>query len=387
MKLKILILTLFAGLLSMQASTGTPPDKTTGEINRLIDELANETLRIKTYYAGQKNKIYQKISQIDQRLVKAKNPAEKIDLLLEKDRCQTTLKILADSERVNIQKIRYIKGLSIIKLLYEKVLGLDHHFSSLVTFNEINKISNPNNYPEFEKVKELIKEKSDKKKSLKLTNLLGQNMYTSTIDMFIGLFNADAKPEEKQKELESIQCILDFTLRMNNDLKTIYFETGFLQKTNQKMIDNIERLFKVYTKPVGYYTPLKECRNNDDWETIYDKLNAYLDKMDSLSQDTAKQVAYRRMIINLNFPIDRLLQFMNEYNSFIDQGVQYYQKFKIILNSYENERQCSNSLPPAYTKLKADIDVAIQKFNLAYRPVEINGTKMKEILYGINEYE
>ena len=119
MKLKILLLTLFAGLLNMQASTATPPDKTTGEINRLVDELANETYKVKTYYAGQKNKIYQKISQIDQQLKKAKSPAEKIDLLLEKDRCQTTLKALDNSERVNIQKIRYIKGLSIIKLLYE----------------------------------------------------------------------------------------------------------------------------------------------------------------------------------------------------------------------------------------------------------------------------
>ena len=109
--------------------------------------------------------------------------------------------------------------------------------------------------------------------------------------------------------------------------------------------------------------------------------------MEELQQDNSKVIAYQRMLINLNFPIDKLLQFINEYNSFIDQGVQYYQKFKIILNSYENERQCISSLPPAYTKLKSDIDVSIQKFNLAYRPVEINGSKMKELLYGINEYE
>jgi hypothetical protein len=34
-----------------------------------------------------------------------------------------------------------------------------------------------------------------------------------------------------------------------------------------------------------------------------------------------------------------------------------------------------------------DIKVAIYKFNVAYRPVEINGSKMKEILYGINEFQ
>ncbi len=383
MKPKIYLLALL--LWAMQTAVAAPPDK--DPINQKVDEMISAIRRVKATYQIRKQDIYKRLEQTRQALSKTTNLEEKVNLLIQKDALQQQLKALADSERSNIQKIRYIKGLSIIKLLYEKVLSLDHHFSSLVTFNEINKISNPNNYPEFEKVKELINEKTDKKDRLKLTNLLGQNMYTSTIDLFIGLFSADAKPEEKQAELENIQCILDFTLRMNNDLKTIYFETSFLQKTNQKIIEDIERLFVAYTKPVGYQTPLKQCRENDDWESIREKLDAYLDKMQTLQQDSSKVIAYQRMLINLNFPIDKLLQFINEYNSFIDQGVQYYQKFKIILNSYENERQCRSSLPPAYTKLKADIDVSIQKFNLAYRPVEINGSKMKELLYGINEYE
>ncbi len=383
MKPKIYLLALL--LWAIQTTMAAPPDK--DPINQSIDEMINAIRRVKATYMLRRQKLYQQLQQTRQALSKTTNLEEKVNLLIQKDALQQQLNELADSERSNIQKIRYIKGLSIIKLLYEKVLSLDHHFSSLVTFNEINKISNPNNYPKFEKVKELIKEKTDKKNRLKLTNLLGQNMYTATIDMFIGLFSADAKPEEKQAELENIQCILDFTLRMNNDLKTIYFETSFLQKTNQKMIGDIERLFVAYTKPVGYHTALKQCRENDDWEAIREKLDAYLDKMQTFQQDSSKVIAYQRMLINLNFPIDKLLQFINEYNSFIDQGVQYYQKFKIILNSYENERQCSSSLPPAYTKLKSDIDVSIQKFNLAYRPVEINGSKMKELLYGINEYE
>ena len=45
------------------------------------------------------------------------------------------------------------------------------------------------------------------------------------------------------------------------------------------------------------------------------------------------------------------------------------------------------NLPLEYKRLKSDIDIAIEKFNVAYRPVEINGTKMKEILYGINEFQ
>lgn len=38
-------------------------------------------------------------------------------------------------------------------------------------------------------------------------------------------------------------------------------------------------------------------------------------------------------------------------------------------------------------KLKNDIDVTIDKFNIAYKPVEVSGSKMKEILYVLNEFD
>lgn len=93
------------------------------------------------------------------------------------------------------------------------------------------------------------------------------------------------------------------------------------------------------------------------------------------------------MQINLEFPIDRLLQFITQYNTFIDQGTKFYEKFGIMLNSYENEQHCSSKLPIEYNALRESITVTIEKFNTTYKPVEINGSKMKEILYGINEYE
>lgn len=233
-------------------------------------------------------------------------------------------------------------------------------------------------------MKDLIKNKSNKKHNFNLTSVLGQNIYTSSIDMFIKLFNSDASPKEKESELKKIECIMDFTLRMNNDLNTIYFETAFLQKSNDKVMQDLERLFRDYTKPIKYVTPLKECRANDDWDVVKNKLDDYIEHLNSVSNNPAKVM---KMQVDLNFPIDRLLQFITQYNNFIDQGGKFYEKFKIILNSYENEQQCSSSLPIGYKKLKSDIDIAIEKFNTAYKPVEINGSKMKEILYGINEYE
>jgi hypothetical protein len=150
----------------------------------------------------------------------------------------------------------------------------------------------------------------------------------------------------------------------------------------KKIKGDIEVLFRDYTKPIEYNTALEQCRSTDDWEAVRKKLSDYLAKL-----NTAKGIEQNKMYINIEFPIDRLMQFITQYNSFIDQGAKFYEKFKIILNSYENQQQCDTKLPLEYKKLKSDIDVAIDKFNIAYKPVEINGSKMKEILYGINEYD
>ena len=129
----------------------------------------------------------------------------------QKDQLKTQLEDLKFENANDISKIRYIKGLQIIKILYEKVLGLDHHFASVRTFSEISKMANPNQYPEFEKVKNLVKEKKDKKQGYDLTAILGTNTIVSVINTFSNMMVSNLSKEEKEKELANIECILDFT--------------------------------------------------------------------------------------------------------------------------------------------------------------------------------
>ena len=350
--------------------------------NTIISELVVEINAINLRYEILINSKLKQIEVINNSILITYKTKKKVDLLIEKDQINSEIRQLVKDNSGDISKIRYIKGLQIIKILYEKVLSLDHHFASIRTFNEINKISNPNQYPEFEKLKNLVASKKDKKTGLDLTSILGTNTIVSVVQTFTNMLSSSLTKEEKEKELGNIECVLDFTLRMQNDLNTIYFETAFLQKSNEKMKSEIEVLFKDYTKPINYFTTLEQCRTNDDWENITLKMEEYLSKM-----KTTTGTQQYKMQVNLEFPIDRLLQFISLYNNFIDQGGKFYEKFKVILNSYENEKQCETKLPLEYKKLKADIDVAIDKFNIAYKPVEINGTKMKEILYGLNEFD
>jgi len=300
---------------------------------------------------------------------------QKLYWLLEKDKLKEERERLVLSELSDLSKIRYIKGLQIIKILYEKTLALDHHFASVSTFHEINKIANPNNYPEFKNIKETIGVKEDKKKGFNLTNILGNNIYASVAHSFISLFNNDSTSRaQKEESLKDVECILDFTLRMHNDLNTIYFETVFLQKSNENIIGELQQLFVDFTKPITYKTPLKECRDSDDWDSVRNHLDTYLEALNTTLADDSKRYKAHKMQINLEFPIDRLLQFITQYNAFIDQGAKFYEKFGIMLDSYENEAQCASKIPVEYKKLKESISVAIEKFNTAYKPVEINGS-------------
>ena len=375
--MKLLIYFLILG--NSMVSYGVP---NSSDPNIVLKEMINELQLLKDTYDIKYENIERNMHRIDNALLLESSTEQKVNLLILKDQLQTELKNLEVKNISDISKIRYIKGLQIIKILYEKVLGLDHHFASVRTFSEISKIANPNQYPEYSKVVEIIKAKRDKKNSVDLTAILGSNTIVSVVNTFSNLLISNLSKEEKDIELKKIECILDFTLRMQNDLNTIYFETAYLQSSNETIRTDIETLFKDYTKPINYLTSLKECRNQDDWDSVQSKLTTFVEGIEK-SENSKKS----KMQIELSFPIDRLILFITQYNNFINDGEKFYQKFSTILNSYENEKQCDSKLPIEFKKLKSDIDLAIEKFNVAYKPVEINGSKMKEILYGINEFQ
>jgi hypothetical protein len=381
----IVVLVIMFASVHLYANINDPNE----EITILLEELGSQLEEIQGVYEVKNIILQERLISLTKSLQNENTTTDyKVAILIEKDHIQSELKTNALSESSDISKIRYLKGLQIIKILYEKTLTLDHHFSSVATFNEMNNLSNPNRYPEFVKMKDDMTSKQDKREGFNLTNILGNNIYTSVVHTVVSLFsNSNVSKTEKEASLKEVECILDFTLRMHNDLNTIFFETSFLQKSNDNVIKELEQLFADYTKPIKYKTPLKECRNSDDWDEVRENLKKYLNELDKAIKDESQRYRAHKMQINLEFPIDRLLQFITIYNGHIDQGGKFYEKFGIMLNSYENEQQCATKIPAEYKKLKESIAISIEKFNTAYKPVEINGSKMKQILYGINEFD
>lgn len=286
--------------------------------------------------------------------------------------------------QIGLDKARYRKGLELIKLMYEKILGLDHHFYSLQTWQNISQLSNPNTYSVFQQKKEVLNNRLSKKNTMNMPTVMQTNPFLSASFTLVSSFLGVEEQKRKEEDLEEIACILDFTVRMNSDLNTIYYETEFLKEGNEGLKNACNRLFKDYCKSIGYKITLEECRKEDDWETVYQMLDDYIMELENLNDqnDLTASRKFSRGIANLEFSIDRLLQFLTDYSNFISQGEKYYLKFQVIVSNYQNEETCMEELPHQFSTLKQEIKYSIEKFRDAYFVAELKGSKLKDLLYG-----
>lgn len=324
-------------------------------------------------------------------------------------------KLLLQEQFLNLQnlqeaeelKLRYKKGIDLIKLLYEKILGLDHHFTGMQTFQNVMTLSNPHSYPAFRDAKEVFEKKKNKKYNMVLPSLLQTNPFVSTAHLLVNTFLGTGSSQEKEKDFEKIACIIDFTVRMNADLSVIQNETEFLKQANKTLKEECERLFAEYTKVIGYLVPIETCRANDDWESLYNALNQFGNTNNpqqnngygnqqqgngygnqnqnnggSYGNPPQQGGGMTRELVNLEFATQRVADFILKYSSFITRGTQYYQKFDNIVSTYENEEACQESLPRQFTELKFDIKTTIEKFNNTYNLPEIQGSRLKDLMYG-----
>lgn len=321
-------------------------------------------------------------------------------LLWEKIQLQETLWGLQQVHELKLLKLRYRKSIEIVKMLYEKVLSMDHHLSSLKAQQGMASLSNPHNYPEFKEAKTIVEDRMKKKTNFQMPALFQSNPILSATFSIVGMAIGGADDKDKKESYEKMACVLDFTVRMHADLNVIYYETGYLRDANLSLKKECESLFSDCARQVGYTIPLVSCRDGDDWERLYSMLDSYVAKaMGETNNSAAAPGNYQppnyngtpntadprlltKATTNLQFSIDRVGVFIEKYSNFVSQGGEYYKKFSKIASSYENEKVCSSVLPDQFKQLKRDIDETYDKFNSAYKMPEVQGSKLKDMLYG-----
>jgi hypothetical protein len=400
----IVIVTLFANCCLTSLRAHTPGDTVAIWVKTFNKGLESEFGQMQREFTQETEPMRMRLRDVLGQLNDPRNrtPERGFELLWERDQLRETLLRLEEEYELKLLKLRYRKSIEIVKMLYEKVLSMDHHFSSMKAQQGLSNLSNPNSYSEFKEVKSILDEKMKKKFNAQMPALFQTNPFLSAAFTVVGMVTSgDGNQSDKKESIEKMSCILDFTVRMHADLNTIYYETGYLRDANLTLKKECESLFSECARQVGYTIPLVSCRESDDWERLYTMLDTYVGKA---MGETGGQMGNNgsanggftgtngmpagdsklmlKANINLKFAIDRVTQFIEKYGNFVSQGSEYYKKFSKIVDSYENEKTCSATMPVQFTELKTDIDQTLDKFNSAYKMPEVQGSKLKDMLYG-----
>ncbi|MFN0175886.1 MAG: hypothetical protein ACKVU0_14635 [Saprospiraceae bacterium] len=375
---------------------GNPGDSAMAWIQPWIKTACSELDQLEREYSDYAEPLRMRLCDVNKSLAdpRNRNPESGFHLLWEKIQLDQTLKGLEQEHEIKLLKLRYRKSIEIVKMLYEKVLSMDHHLSSLKAQQGLSNLSNPHNYPQFKEAKGTIEDRMKKKFNFQMPALFQTNPFLSAAFSIVGLAVGGGEDKEKKENIDKITCVLDFTVRMHNDLNIIYYETGYLRDGNLTLKKECEALFSDCARQVGYTIPLVSCRDGDDWERLYSMLDNYTAKALGETSNTVTIAGsaasgqppdprlLARATTNLQFSIDRVGLFIEKYSNFVGQGGEYYKKFSKIASSYENEKACSTVLPDQFKQLKNDIDETLNKFNSAYKMPEVQGSKLKDMLYG-----
>lgn len=253
-------------------------------------------------------------------------------------------------DELSLSHLRYKKGLELIRLLYEKALSLDHHFSGVRVDQYLRDSGNPASWAPFRE------------------------------------FAAEMKAK-KQLETDKLSCLLVFAQEMQTDLRIIAFETGYLAGANAQLLAECRELFAEYTRVIGYALPLDECRMTDDWERVFRALDSHIQSIRA-RQEKGLSEEFEQLLrdhINLEFSVDRLLNFLRNYQFHIQQGVLYYGKFKMILDSHQPAPSCVPVAPYRWEQVRLEVEKALEAFHLAYQVPELKGSRLKDLLYGFSD--
>lgn len=371
----------FAGMLTLVSF-----EKSSDPIAGILERLRNELSEICEEHAKVHAQLIQDLNRVEEKInLKSDLPTDSLLSSLEsKGLLLVQIRNNSEDQAYETLKVRYKKGIEIIRVLYEKILGLDHHFTGLETYQNILTLSNPNHYPEFQRAKGVIEEQLKKKNNISIPDFLQSNPYIAATFTLVGSLFGSGDKADRQKEFESIACILDFTLRMNGDLSVIHHETEYLQEANKALLGECEQLFEDYVGVIDYFVSLEKCRQSDQWESLNEEVNTYVESvlLDKGNGNASSVLKHSKAYVNLEFATKRVADFISKYSSFIEQGTQYYLKFDKIVSSYEHEATCGEDLPNQYGELKKDIKLTIDKFHNTYNLPEIDGSRLKDLMYG-----
>jgi hypothetical protein len=376
-------------LLALLVTAGAPLPAVTPRDSTLFPELwlrdlEAQTAAVRADYADRGGALARRRLRLRQLLAGAPGTAACGRLLAEYAGVDDSLARLQTEAELQLLRLRYVKSIEMIRLLYEKILTMDHHFNSLAAHRQVLVISNPHEYGDFKAFRDVLEPRMKRRLGFALPAFMQSNPYLAAVFTVVGLA-AGQDARHSRDQLDRIACILDFTVRMHGDLQVIHYENEYLRDANYTLKRECETLFAECTRVVGYHIALPACRDRDDWERLFALLDAYLARrLAALTAANAPPplLGAASPSVHLQFAVDRVVSYVEKYTAFVAQGNEYYKKFGKIAGGYANEKLCAEGLPASFRGLQADIDATLDKFNTAYILPELQGSRLRELLYG-----
>jgi hypothetical protein len=237
-----------------------------------------------------------------------------------------------ESDEVQLSFRRYRKGISLMRTLYEKLLALDHHFSGANT--DWN----------WQRPVRAIASTGD------LTPLQGENQREELVELMY---------------------------------RQVYREMMYLRIRNESLLQDCKHLFVQYTSVVDYHTNLELTRGTDNWEALEAQIDL-LEQNWGQAFDKDPNSQWRKHI-DIEFSVDRVLDFLNRYLDHVRDCRMHFQALEKWAIQERQYHSVDPHLQEDWKWLERQVRQALLRFESAYALPEIEGSRLKDLLYGFSD--
>jgi hypothetical protein len=188
-------------LSALLANGPSPADSLAYWARPFVETSQADFAQLEREYLDQTEPLRHRLQDVCSALADPRNrtPECGFQLLWERTQLQETLWGLQQEHELKLIKLRYRKSIEIVKMLYEKVLSMDHHLSSLKAQQGMASLSNPHNYPEFKEARNLIEERMKKKSNFQMPALFQTNPFLSAAFSIVGMAIGGADDKDKRR--------------------------------------------------------------------------------------------------------------------------------------------------------------------------------------------
>lgn len=238
--------------------------------------------------------------------------------------------------RFDLQAIRYQAGLEVLRLVIRNTEKLDFGTSLAASLAGFESAANPLNSPAFrEQLNALGKESGGSKFSL--PDIFLKNPVVSTALSLASLFTSKLKPEDKEKALTKISCVLDFTTQANREALDVRRRLEAIDTKVARYLRDADATLVGFTGTVGVernWARLKQETAVSARSPVGDAIDRYFATRKTEALARPWQAGSFDELAESNYQIDQIRALLIRNEDLIDEVDGFLGQFESIAERY-----------------------------------------------------